>query len=84
MVADTLPIEVWADMCEDDGQDTLLLRAWLIDQQSHGHDAYWMGIDRLASLGESTHFGISSIFVSGTKKGTYTGGAIKMGHGFMM
>lgn len=84
MGEDTLPAEVWADMCEDAGQDTLLLRAWLVDQQSHSHDPYWMDMDRRANAGESTYFGISTIFINGSEKGSYTGGPVGTGHGFMM
>lgn len=32
-----LPTEIWADMLEDEGQDTSLLRAWL---PIHGVDNY--------------------------------------------
>jgi len=56
-MGDTLPAEVWADMLEDESQETELLRAWLLSWSVDNYAnfvSYW-------SMGNSPHTGDNQI-----------------------
>ena len=80
MGEETLPVEVWADMLEDESQDTDLLRAWLLTcavdnyddivrYRSHGHSpTYDDTYGNYGRAGSTAVFGNGNTFYVGRNK----------------